>query len=94
MKALIAVMTCWKLDYGDGSLQVNPRVSVVRETWLTFVKELFPNGEHQVDVKFFYGAAKNPGLDTRLRPLGLSAAEKRDLIAFLRSLSGRIQEGL
>lgn len=40
------------------------------------------------------GAAKNPGLDTRLRPLGLSAAEKRDLIAFLRSLSGRIQEGL
>jgi cytochrome c peroxidase len=40
------------------------------------------------------GGVKNPGLDTRLRPLGLSEVDKRDLVAFLRSLSGRIQEGL
>ena len=47
------------------------------------------------DVIDYYndGGAKNPGLDMRLRPLHLSAEEKGDLAAFLRSLSGRIQEG-
>jgi cytochrome c peroxidase len=36
------------------------------------------------------GGQPNPGLDERIRSLHLSAAEKRDLVAFLRALSGRI----
>jgi cytochrome c peroxidase len=36
------------------------------------------------------GGQPNPGLDERIRPLHLSAAEKRDLVAFLRALRGRI----
>jgi cytochrome c peroxidase len=39
------------------------------------------------------GAQSNPGLDERIRPLHLTAAEKRDLAAFLRALSGRIRYG-
>lgn len=39
------------------------------------------------------GGAKNPGLDTALRPLHLSGDEKADLAAFLRSLSGTIRDG-
>lgn len=39
------------------------------------------------------GGVKNPGVDTRLRSLNLSRPEKRDLVEFLRSLSGRIQDG-
>jgi cytochrome c peroxidase len=38
------------------------------------------------------GGQKNPGLDSRLRPLHLSASEKQDLLAFLRALTGRIQD--
>lgn len=34
------------------------------------------------------GGEPNPGLDPRIRPLGLSASEKADLLAFLRSLTG------
>ena len=39
------------------------------------------------------GGVPNPGLDTQLRPLKLTAAEKQDLIAFLRSLNGKIRDG-
>ena len=39
------------------------------------------------------GGRKNPGLDSRLRSLRLSTTEKQDLVAFLRSLTGRIQDG-
>ncbi|MBI4908179.1 MAG: c-type cytochrome [Acidobacteria bacterium] len=35
------------------------------------------------------GGNRNPGLDSELRPLHLSEAEKRHLIAFLHSLNGR-----
>ena len=35
----------------------------------------------------------NPGLDLDLRPLHLTDEEKPALLAFLRSLSGRIREG-
>ncbi len=47
------------------------------------------------DVIDFYdrGGQRNPELDPRIRPLRLTAAEKRTLVAFLRSLSGRIVEG-
>lgn len=38
------------------------------------------------------GGNHNPGLDAEIRPLCLSAAEKRSLIAFLRSLNGRLPE--
>jgi cytochrome c peroxidase len=47
------------------------------------------------DVIGFYdrGGNQNPNLDKELQPLKLKTWEKRALIAFLLSLSGRIQEG-
>ncbi len=39
------------------------------------------------------GGAKNPTLDPKLRALHLSPVEKQDLLAFLNSLTGRIQDG-
>ena len=39
------------------------------------------------------GGNQSPGLDPEIRPLRLTAAEKQDLVAFLRSLAGRIQDG-
>lgn len=38
------------------------------------------------------GGAQNRGLDVRLRRLGLTSGEKRDLVAFLRSLSGIVRD--
>jgi cytochrome c peroxidase len=42
------------------------------------------------DVVEFYnrGGGKNPHLDASIAPLGLSAEEKKDLVAFLKALSG------
>jgi len=47
------------------------------------------------DVVDYYdrGGNANPNLDEDLRPLHLTAEEKRDLLAFLRSLSGNVREG-
>ena len=47
------------------------------------------------DVVDFYnaGGRPNPSLDPRLKPLRLTAADKRYLLAFLHALDGRIQEG-
>jgi cytochrome c peroxidase len=47
------------------------------------------------EVVDFYdrGNAPNPGLDSELHPLHLTPSEKRDLIAFLQSLNGRIRDG-
>jgi cytochrome c peroxidase len=47
------------------------------------------------DVIEYYdrGGNTNPGLDATLRPLDLTAEEKRGLIAFLMSLSGKTREG-
>ena len=47
------------------------------------------------EVVDFYdrGGAPNPALDSQLRPLKLTAGEKQDLVAFLRSLSGRVRDG-
>lgn len=44
------------------------------------------------EVVGFYdrGGGPNPNLDARLRPLGLSEEERRDLLAFLRSLDGEV----
>jgi len=39
------------------------------------------------------GGRPNPGLDDRIRRLNLSHGEKQDLVAFLRSLTGRVQDG-
>jgi len=46
------------------------------------------------DVIEFYdrGGFANPGLDVRLRPLQLTAAEKAGLAALLRSLSGTVRD--
>jgi len=46
------------------------------------------------EVIEFYdgGGQRNPGLDARIRPLHLSGSKKRDLLAFLRSLAGRIRD--
>jgi cytochrome c peroxidase len=48
------------------------------------------------DVIDFYskGGNRNPNQDPRIRPLNLTADEKRQLAAFLKALNGRITEGL
>ncbi|MDA2925101.1 hypothetical protein MYX65_10725 [Acidobacteria bacterium AH-259-L09] len=48
------------------------------------------------EVIEFYkrGGNQNPYLDPELRPLQLAAEDKKSLLAFLRSLSGTIQEGM
>ncbi len=48
------------------------------------------------DVVDFYsdGGRANPNLDPELQPLRLTALEKRQLEAFLQSLTGRVTEGL
>jgi len=48
------------------------------------------------DVVEFYcnGGRQNPYLDPEIRPLNFTDQEKRALIAFLRSLTGRVHEGL
>jgi cytochrome c peroxidase len=38
------------------------------------------------------GGNQSPGLDPEIRPQRLTAVEKQDLVAFLRSLAGRIQD--
>lgn len=47
------------------------------------------------DVVEFYseGGRPNPHLDPEIRPLRLTAEEKRALVVFLRSLTGRMREG-
>jgi cytochrome c peroxidase len=47
------------------------------------------------EVIDFYdrGGQPNPILDSRLRPLHLTDTDKRDLRAFLDSLTGRVVEG-
>jgi cytochrome c peroxidase len=47
------------------------------------------------EVVEFYdrGGQPNPHLDAEIRPLKLTTAERRTLIAFLRTLSGEVQEG-
>ncbi len=39
------------------------------------------------------GGQANPALDSRIRPLHLSAGERRDLLAFLASLTGKVGDG-
>ena len=48
-----------------------------------------------VDVIDFYGdgGRKNPHLDEEIRPLKFTEQEKSDLLAFLRTLSGKVREG-
>ena len=48
------------------------------------------------DVVEFYdrGGNSNPHLDRTIRPLRLTIDEKRALLAFLRSLSGQVHEGI
>jgi len=48
------------------------------------------------DVVDFYsnGARQNPDIDPVLRQLNLSNKEKKQLVAFLRALSGTIQGGI
>lgn len=48
------------------------------------------------DVVDYYdkGGNPNPGLDLDLRPLHLTPDEKSALVAFLRSLNGRVHQGL
>jgi cytochrome c peroxidase len=45
-------------------------------------------------VNFYDGGGKpNPGLDREIHALGLSASEKHDLVAYLRSLTGLMSAG-
>ena len=46
-------------------------------------------------VEFYVrGGTPNPELDREIVPLDLSTAERSDLVAFLKSLTGRIHEGM
>ena len=47
------------------------------------------------DVVKFYdeGGRPNPTIDPEIRPLKLTVEQKRGLVAFLQSLSGRVREG-
>ena len=47
------------------------------------------------EVVEFYdrGGKRNPHIDDRLRPLGLTRSQRADLVAFLNALNGRIEEG-
>jgi cytochrome c peroxidase len=47
------------------------------------------------EVIEFYdrGGAQNPGLDVKLRPLHLTPADRKNLLAFLQSLTGRVRDG-
>jgi cytochrome c peroxidase len=47
----------------------------------------------EVVAHYDAGGRPNPNLDPRLRPLGLTPAEKQDLVAFLHSLSGQVSAG-
>ncbi len=45
-------------------------------------------------VEFYDGGGRaNPGLDREVRRLNLSPRDKKDLVAFLQALTGRIHEG-
>ena len=48
------------------------------------------------EVIAFYdrGGTPNPHLDPQIRPLHLTVEEKAALLAFLKALSGRVQEGI
>jgi len=49
---------------------------------------------HEEVIEFYNrGGNPNPYLDPELRPLQLTAEDKRFLLAFLRALSGTVQEG-
>jgi cytochrome c peroxidase len=48
---------------------------------------------HEVIDFYDEGGTTNPGLDSQVRPLHLSPADKRDLIEFLYALTGHIEEG-
>ena len=46
-------------------------------------------------VEFYDGGGRaNPGLDREIRPLNLSPGDKKDLVALLRALTGRIHDGM
>lgn len=46
-------------------------------------------------VEFYaQGGRVNPSLDVRIRPLNLTVDEKRALVAFLKTLSGKVTDGL
>jgi cytochrome c peroxidase len=47
----------------------------------------------EVVAHYNRGGRPNPYLDRRLRPLGLSGGDLRDLVAFLRALTGQVSEG-
>jgi cytochrome c peroxidase len=48
------------------------------------------------DVVEFYakGGVRNPSLDPRMRTLNLTEEEKRQLVAFMKAINGRITEGV
>ena len=52
-----------------------------------------PTLEEVIDF-YDQGGNPNPHLDSEIRPLNLSTAQKRALVAFLEALSGRVQEGV
>ena len=89
-------------DEGRAAVTRNPRdrgafkTPTLREVALTAPYMHDGSFRRLEEVVAFYdeGGRPNPRLDPDLRPLGLTAVERRALVAFLRSLSGSIQEGV
>jgi cytochrome c peroxidase len=86
------------LDEGRGAVTRNPEDRGAFKT--PTLRELERSAPYMHDGSFrsleevidYYdrGANRHSHLDRELRPLGLTALEKRGLIAFLRSLSGEV----
>jgi len=66
-----------------------PGLRNVARTWPYFHDGSAPTLEAVIDL-YDQGGVPNPDLDSRLRPLGLTPEEKRDLKAFLEALTGAL----
>ena len=60
------------------------------EKLLSRDKTLSCHSCHEPERSFTVGGVRNPHLDQEIRPLGLTDNEKKDLVAFLESLTGNI----
>ncbi|MEE8217498.1 MAG: hypothetical protein V3S03_00880, partial [Vicinamibacteria bacterium] len=83
-------------DRDSGRIPSRAATSTLREVART--APYMHDGSHRTlkeGVDFYNdGGRANPNLDAELQPLRLTALEKRQLEAFLQSLTGRVTEGL
>src|SRR5262249_27833758 len=89
-------------DEGRFTISENPRDHGAFKT--PTLREVARTGPYMHDGSFagleevveFYsnGGRQNPYLDPEIRPLNFTHQEKHELVAFLRSLTGHVHEGL